>query len=242
MQRSCRAGNKKGMDRKQLLALGIVLIFLITPIVVLRATNNLAPNHPQRTTPIRIACVGDSITQITKYTADLQAMLGSNYTVGNFGVSGSTVSLSTYKPYMNQPEFQDAENFQPDVVVIMLGTNDAHDDLQQYIGTFDDDYYSLIDSFQNLTNNPQVWIVESPPVYSNTMGISPNFFSDKVIPHIQNVANQEDVPIIDVYDAFGNHSDYTGDGIHPNDDGAALIAFQVYDALTPWEDTYSSSS
>jgi acyl-CoA thioesterase I len=224
------------MDTKKLLALGIALIFIITPIVVLRATNNLAPNLPRRTTPIRVACVGDSITQITKYTADLQAMLGSNYTVGNFGVSGSTVSLSTYKPYMKQPEFQDAENFQPDVVVIMLGTNDAHDDLQQYIGTFDDDYFSLIDSFQNLTNNPQVWIVESPPVYSNTLGINPDFFSNKVIPHIQCVANQEEVPTIDVYGVFGNHSDYTGDGIHPNDDGAALIASQVYDAITPYDD------
>ena len=230
------------MDKKKLLALGIALIFLVTPIVVLRATNNLAPNHPQRTTPIRIACVGDSITQITKYTADLQAMLGSNYTVGNFGVSGSTVSLSTYKPYMKQPQFQDAENFQPDVVVIMLGTNDAHDDLQQYIGTFDGDYSALVDSFQNLTNNPQVWIVESPPVYSNTLGISPDFFSDQVIPHIQHVASQEDVPTIDVYDVFGNHSDYTGDGIHPNDDGAALIASQVYDAITPIYDDGSTTA
>jgi acyl-CoA thioesterase I len=230
------------MDRKKLLALGIALIFIITPIVMLRATNNLAPNLSKRTTPIRVACVGDSITQITKYTADLQAMLGSNYTVGNFGVSGSTVSLSTYKPYMKQPQFQDAEDFQPDVVIIMLGTNDAHDDLQQYIGTFDDDYYSLIDSFQNLTNNPQVWIVESPPVYRNTMGISPDFFSGQVIPHIQHVANQEDVPTIDVYNVFGNHSEYTGDGIHPNDDGASVIAAQVYDAITLGEDTYSSSS
>jgi acyl-CoA thioesterase-1 len=223
------------MDRKKLLALGIALVFLITPIVVLRATNILAPNHPQRTTPIRIACVGDSITQITKYTADLQAMLGSNYTVGNFGVSGSTVSLSTYKPYMKQPQFQDAEDFEPDIVVIMLGTNDAHDDLQQYIGTFDSDYSALVDSFQNLTNSPQVWIVESPPVYSNTLGISPDFFSGQVIPHIQNVANQEEVPTINVYGVFGNHSDYTGDGIHPNDDGAALIASQVYDAITPYD-------
>jgi acyl-CoA thioesterase-1 len=230
------------MDRKKLLAIGIALIFIITPIVVLRATNNLAPSLPKRTTPIRVACVGDSITQITKYTADLQAMLGSNYTVGNFGVSGSTVSLSTYKPYMKQPEFQDAENFQPDIVVIMLGTNDAHDDLQQYIGTFDNDYFDLIDSFQNLTSNPQVLIVKSPPVYSNTLGISPDFFSNQVIPHIQYVATQEYVPTIDVYDIFGNHSDYTGDGIHPNDNGAALIASQVYDAITPIYDAGSTTS
>lgn len=224
------------MNAQKILALAIALVFLITPIVLLRSNNVLAPNNPLRTMPIKVACVGDSITEMTKYTADLQAMLGSNFTVGNFGVSGSTVSLSTYKPYMDQPQFQAASKFEPDVVVIMLGTNDAHDDLQQYIGTFDNDYFNLIDSFQNLTSKPQVMVVKSPPVYSNNLGISPNFFSNQVIPHIQFVANEEDVPTIDVYNAFGNHSEYTGDGIHPNDDGAAIIASQVYDAITPIDD------
>ena len=228
------------MKVRKLLALGLVLVFLLTPIVVLRATNLLTPNSPSNTTPVRIACVGDSITQITNYTADLQAMLGSNYTVGNFGVTGSTVSLSTYKPYMEQPQFQEAENFNPDIVVIMLGTNDAHDDLQQYIGTFDNDYSKLIDSFQNLTTNPQVLIVKSPPVFNNSLGINPNFFSNQVIPHIQSVATQQDLPTIDVYDAFGNHSDFTGDGIHPNDGGAAIIASQVYDAIAPIGDNTST--
>lgn len=227
------------MNVRKLFALGLILVFLLTPIVVLRTTNFLAPNHPLRITSIRIACVGDSITQITKYTTDLQAMLGPNYTVGNFGVTGSTVSLSTYKPYMEQPQFQEAENFQPDIVVIMLGTNDAHNDLQQYIVTFDNDYSTLIDSFQNLTNSPQVLIVKSPPVYDNNLDINPHFFSNQVIPHIQYVADQQDVPTIDVYDAFGNHSDYTGDGIHPNDDGAAIIASQVYNAIMPIGDTGS---
>ena len=83
------------MDARKFAALGIALIFLITPVVMLRLSNVLGPITPLQTTPIRVACVGDSITQITKYTADLQAELGSNYTVGNFGVSGSTVSLST---------------------------------------------------------------------------------------------------------------------------------------------------
>lgn len=71
MQNLFRAGKVKGLNAKKFLALGIVFTFIITPIVVLRAPNNLAPNLPKRTTPIRVACVGDSITQITEYTADL---------------------------------------------------------------------------------------------------------------------------------------------------------------------------
>jgi lysophospholipase L1-like esterase len=53
-------------------------------------------------------------------------MLGKDYSVGNFGLSGSTVSVNTEKPYVEQSAFQEAKDFQQSVVVIMLGTNDAH--------------------------------------------------------------------------------------------------------------------
>jgi lysophospholipase L1-like esterase len=35
-----------------------------------------------------------------------------------------------------------------------------------------------------------------------------------------------------MYNAFGDHSDYFMDGVHPNAQGAALIAYNVYDAIT----------
>jgi hypothetical protein len=46
----------------------------------------------------RIACVGDSITEVSGYPSDLQTLVGSNTTVGNFGVSGATVSTTSDKP------------------------------------------------------------------------------------------------------------------------------------------------
>ena len=92
-------------------------------------------------------------------------MLGPNYTVGNFGVSGSTVSLNSSKPYMKQPQYTAAQKFDPEIVVIMLGTNDAHSYLQQYSGNFVKDYAMLADSFKNLSSTKQVLVVKSPPVY-----------------------------------------------------------------------------
>lgn len=214
---------------------------MATPIVLLRATSP-SPQKPQGAIPIRVACVGDSITEESNYTSDLQSMLGSAYTVGNFGVSGSTVSLSSYKPYMYQPQYQEAVDFSPNVVVIMLGTNDAHDDLQQYGGTFEADYNTLINSFEDVNNSTQVLVVESPPIYNNSLGLNSAFFNQTIIPHIENVANQQNLPTVDVYDAFGNHSDYTVDGVHPNSDGAALIASQICNALTSDEYVDQSSS
>jgi sialate O-acetylesterase len=103
---------------------------------------------------------GDSITEITSYTAHLQSMLGPNYTVGNFGVSGSTVTLNSSKPYMKQPQYTAAQNFDPDIVVIMLGTNDAHSYLQKYSGNFVRDYTMLANSFENLSSTKQVIVVK----------------------------------------------------------------------------------
>ena len=223
--------DKKKLNIKKLLALGIAIIFLTSLIILLYQTSYSTPK-PQIVLPIRVACVGDSITEITSYTSHLQSMLGSNYTVGNFGVSGSTVSLNSSKPYMKQPQYTAAQDFDPDIVVIMLGTNDAHSYLQQYSGTFVRDYTVLADSFENLSSTKQVIVVKSPPVYNNNLDLNPFFFAQSVIPSIEDVANQQNLPTVDVYDAFGNHSDYTVDGVHPNDEGATIIASQVANAIT----------
>jgi lysophospholipase L1-like esterase len=202
--------------------------------------NSFLPNKPLITFPIKIACVGDSITERSAYTNTLQSMLGDDYAVGNFGVSSSTVSHASFKPYINQTQYDDAVNFDPDIVVIMLGTNDAHTDMEHHLANFENDYTALTDSFQDLENSPHVFVVKSPPVYSNKIDIDPSFFSNSIIPQIQNVADQQNLPVVDVYGAFGNHSEYTVDGVHPNDDGAALIASTVYHAIT--EEDYIRAS
>jgi len=182
--------------------------------------------------PIRVACVGDSITEGSGYPGRLQIMLGSNYMVRNFGVSGSTVSLNSTKPYMNQIAFQKAADFSPQVVIIMLGTNDANPQIAQSEENFEADYSQLIRSFEDLEGNQTIWIVKSPPIFSENSSYNNTYLTDTVLPQVDNVANQLDLPTVDIYTAFGNHSDYFMDGVHPNGDGASLIASNVYDAIT----------
>ncbi len=222
---------RKKLKIKKSLALGIAIIFLTSPILLLYQTSSSTPK-PQIVLPIRIACVGDSITEITSYTSHLQSKLGPNFTVGNFGVSGSTVTMNSSNPYMKQTQYTSAQNFAPDIVVIMLGTNDAHSYLQQYSSNFVKDYTTLTSSFESLSSTKQVIIVKSPPVYNNSLDLNPFFFAQRVIPLIQDVADQQNLPTVDVYAAFGNHSDYMVDGVHPNDEGATLIASQVANAIT----------
>jgi acyl-CoA thioesterase-1 len=183
--------------------------------------------------PLRVACVGDSITRGSGYPAKLQSLLGSNYNVANFGVDGATVTLSSERPYMNQSQFQMAQNFQPDIVVVMLGTNDANTNATQYDNTFEDDYTKLVTSFQSLNSNPQVWVAVSPPIQNNSLELSAPYFEENIIPHLHHVAQDLNLPTINVYDSFQNHPDFFMDGVHPDSDGATLIACDVCIAITP---------
>jgi lysophospholipase L1-like esterase len=37
---------------------------------------------------------------------------------------------------------------------------------------------------------------------------------------------------VDMYNALLNHSEYFADGVHPTREGAAVIAANIYDAIT----------
>ena len=181
---------------------------------------------------IRVACIGDSITEGTKYSSDLQAMLGGGYAVGNFGAGASTVSLESNKPYMNQTAFLKAKEFLPRIVIIMLGTNDASPANYQHIDDFAADYKKLIGEFQSLPSKPEVWLVKPPPIFNDGLGLNTTDFQQGVIPRIEQVANELGLHLIDVYTALINHPEYFLDGVHPNGEGAKLIANVIYEAIT----------
>ncbi len=68
-------------------------------------------------------------------------------------------------------------------------------------------------------------------MFTDNPNYNSTYLADNVIPQIDNVANNLNLPTVDVYNAFGNHTDYFMDGVHPNTDGAALIASEVDNAI-----------
>ncbi len=213
----------------RVLAAGIAILLVATGIMVVLSVNNSgAPS----TKPIRVACIGDSITEESGYPNYLQDLLGSNYVVGNFGVSGSTALRGLYSSYMDQPAFQEAKDFAPDIVVIMLGTNDASPDFYENIGGFEADFKELAGEFQALESKPKIWVAKPPPIY-NIFDPDNSNLVQVVIPNIESIANELNLPIIDVYAALSNHPEYFfEDGVHPNLEGARNIATEVKDAIT----------
>jgi acyl-CoA thioesterase I len=181
--------------------------------------------------PIRVACVGDSITNGTEYPDDLWMMLGTNYTIGNFGVGGATVSLESDKPYMNQIEFQEAKQFKPNIVVVMLGTNDAYPSRQNNLNNFTNDYEKLVAAFQALSIKPKIFLVIPPPVFNAELGPNNTILLDSIIPRITQAGTELGLPTVDVYSPLMNHADYFWDGVHPNSYAAKIIATQIYSAI-----------
>lgn len=186
----------------------------------------------QSTGAIRVACVGDSLTEGTVYPNILSTLLGKNYSIGNFGVGGASISLESEKPYVRQPEFKEATIFLPNIVIIMLGTNDATSILTEHILNFTSDYERLIGEFQALSSKPEIWLVKPPPIFDNGTGLSTTYFVQQVIPRIEQVAKETSLPLIDVYTPLANHPEYFLDGVHPNGEGIKIIATTIFNAIT----------
>jgi acyl-CoA thioesterase-1 len=212
-----------------LIAIGITLMIL-TGAIFIQEVGVEDEKEPEL--PVRVACVGDSITESSGYPNELWRLLGTNYTVSNFGMGGTTVSLDNDFPYMYQPAFQEARKFQPDIVIIMLGTNDANPYVQQFNSTFVDDYIHLIRAFESLASKPKIWLVKPPPIFDNGTGLSTPYFDSQVIPRIEEVASKTKLPLIDVYSALIDHPERFGDGVHPDEEGGRLIADAIFKGLS----------
>jgi len=186
-------------------------------------------NQAAQTLPITVSCVGDSITEWSGYPTILQTMLGSSYEVSNFGVAGAAVSPSWYTSYVKQPEFHKSKDVEPSIVVIMLGTNDAH--TSQNASNFSSDYKNLVSEYQTLPSHPKILLVEPPPIYDNKLELNGTHLDGYVLPGIEQVAYELGLPTIDVNAALANHPELFEDGVHPNSEGAFAIATEIVQIL-----------
>jgi lysophospholipase L1-like esterase len=180
--------------------------------------------------PIKVACVGDSITQGSgaqkgkSYPAQLQALLGDGYQVGNFGVSGRTLLKKGDFPYWKEKKYQDALAMEPAIVVIMLGTNDTKPQNWKFEAEFDVDYRELVRSFQALKSKPKVFVCRPVPVRGKgNYGINEENIQ-KEIPRVDALAKELGCGVIDMHAALEKSPELLPDRVHPNTAGAGEMA------------------
>ncbi len=223
------------LARKKMASILIIALIAASSLIIFFQLNSQKPVVAQ---VIRVACIGDSITEISHYPEELQAMLGDGYLVGNFGVTGSTVSNNSKKPYINQTAFQEAKDFQPQIVIIMLGTNDAKWESYRHVGSLPNAFETLIGEYDALPEDQEIYLVTPPPIYNNSIGLYNTYLEQGVLPGIEQVADDLDLPTIDVNEALSDPG-YFVDGVHPNLDGAEVIASAISDAILPQYDGFN---
>jgi lysophospholipase L1-like esterase len=190
---------------------------------------------------ITVACIGDSITAgvgvttpaLESYPAKLQKILGTNYNVLNYGVSGTTLLISGDMPYWDTSAYTASHNAPlPEIVIIMLGTNDSKPQNWQYGGNFYSDYQRLITTYTNLTSSPRVLICTPPPVFgSNSYSINAGIIATNIAPLIRQLGTNLNHQVIDMQTLLAGHSEWFPDYVHPNSQGTSVMAAIVYTAL-----------
>ena len=210
---------------------------LVICLVLTLCSGNLKQVSAAENGKIRVTCVGDSITEgymasdgNHTYPAQLQKVLGNEYEVVNVGVSGTTVTKSDDRAYTKTGRYQDGLKSNPDIVIIMLGTNDTYiNGINQNQGknAFRKDYASLIEAYQNCGSNPKIMLAY--PISSvdenNKHDQRDSINEDILIPIIKDLAKEYGLTVLDTHNFTGTWTrNELSDGLHPNDNGYERLA------------------
>ena len=213
--------------------------FLLLALIGVASRSAATPVDPANyKKPIQVACVGDSITQGNgasqghDWPSQLWDLLDADkWTVKNYGLWGRTLLKKGDSPYWVQPVFKDSHDANPDVVIIMLGTNDTKPANWAHHDEFYSDYKDLIDSYKSLPSKPHIYICLPCP--GPAPGLSDINETNVLleIPIITKVAADENVDLIDMHTPLLGKK-LQPDNVHPNDAGANLLARAAFAALT----------
>ncbi len=189
----------------------------------------------------KVACIGNSITYgagiknrpLDSYPAQLQRMLGKSYYVRNYGFSARTMLQNGDHPFMKEPRFEKSIKWHPDIVIIMLGTNDSKPrNWDKHGKEFEKDYLKMITSFDTLSPKPEIYVVAPVPSFSDAYTIRDKVIKDEVYPIVEKLAKEKGLHFIDLYHPLLGKGNLFPDGIHPGPDGSFEMAKVVYKELT----------
>ena len=194
-----------------------------------------------------IACVGDSLTAghywaNESYPTKLSAIVDDRYQVENCGVNG--ISITGYggswddpeMRYIKQDVYAKSVNFAPDIIAIMLGTNDATG-WAKAEPTFYDEYCVLLDSYLELFPDAQFIMMVSPPTKDgNQFGIPNTTIKEEVNPIQRQLADEYGFEVLDLREEFEANANYESEYLRPNNDGVHFtVAAAEYVASRVWE-------
>ena len=135
-------------------------------------------------------------------------------------------------PYTEENAYQNSLNYQPDIVIIKLGTNDSKPQNWKFKAEFAKDTKALVQSYTSLPNKPRVILCQPIPITKSRWGITEKITRGKIAPLIRNTALELGTELVDLHPPLVNHKGWIPDGVHPNAFGAEVIARHLHRYLT----------
>ncbi|HRI12641.1 MAG TPA: GDSL-type esterase/lipase family protein [Verrucomicrobiota bacterium] len=206
----------------------LLVVFLCLVITVSRAA------------PIKVACIGDSITEgaglsspgVEGYPAKLQRLLGPAYQVSNFGVSGRTLLKKGDYPYWKESAYSRSLAFKPDIVFILLGTNDSKPQNWRHSTNFMADFEELIASYASLETRPRMVLGTPPPVFKNgAFDIRPAVVADEIAPLVRQLAAEPGRELVDFHTRLAGRTEWFPDTVHPDSRGTSPMAAILWETI-----------
>lgn len=196
--------------------------------------------------PVRVACVGDSITEGTANPDHaenswpqilgrlLEAEFPGGYVVGNFGRSGATALQAGSRPYWNEDVFAGGLDFAPSVVILNLGTNDAAPrNWTDHGQHFERDLTLLVETYRDLDLQPRILLTHLTPFHA------PHPEAEARVPlraeveaTLAKLAELYGLELVDLGAGLVGHPELLPDGVHPNTAGNEVLARAAFTALT----------
>ena len=189
----------------------------------------------------RVACIGDSITWgftllnpwKQSYPALLQEKLGPDYQVRNFGYNDASARFDADTPYVTKRVYRDSLEWNPDMVLLMLGTNDTKT-RNWDPEIFRLDYRKIVDSYLALPSHPRVILIAPIRIFlilgRPILGVRPDNMVEGVRPTIREISQDTGLQLVDLQNLFTDNT-YCRDGVHPQRAGAQMLADAIYSAI-----------
>lgn len=182
--------------------------------------------------PMKIVCLGDSITsgfklpapEKSSFPSQLEKMSGNKWKITNAGMTGATALKEGDISIWTSPAFSLIEKIQPDVVVLMLGSNDTKDINWPHISSFEIDYCNIVRHIKQQPVHPELLLCSVPPVEGfNLFGISDDRVTE-LSGLVRKIAKATNTQYVDVTSSLRGKPEKFIDGLHPNKEGAKIIA------------------
>ena len=190
---------------------------------------------------IRVACIGDSITWgftllnpwRQSYPALLQEKLGPGYEVRNFGYNDAAARFDADTPYVSKRAYRESLAWNPDIVLLMLGTNDTKS-RNWDPEIFRRDYRRIVESYRALPSAPRVILIAPSRVFPvggiPILGVLPENMENGVRPAIRTLAAEMELELVDLQDLFTDRR-YCRDGVHPQRAGTQMLADAIWSGI-----------